>query len=67
METTHCPVCAAPIPPGGLQEHVETIHPSVVDAEVMQARTNAHHTCPYCGRGFALPEQLKDHIAQHGR
>jgi C2H2-type zinc finger len=67
METTHCPVCAATIPAATLEDHVETIHPSVVDTEVTEARASAHHTCPFCGRGFATPEDLKDHIGHHGR
>jgi hypothetical protein len=67
METTHCPVCAAAIPAGTLEDHVETIHPTVVDPEVARAQASAHHACPFCGRGFAAPEQLKEHIAQHGR
>lgn len=67
METTHCPVCAAAIPAETLAHHVETIHPSVVDAEVVEAQTSAHHKCPFCGAGLATPEQLKAHIAQHGR
>lgn len=67
MTTTRCPVCGAPVLSAQFSDHVATIHPTVVDTEMAQARASAHHTCPFCGRGVATPELLKEHIAGHGR
>lgn len=66
MGTTRCPVCAAEIPSAQFADHVATIHPTVVDTEMAEARASARHACPYCGQQLATPEMLKQHIARHG-